>query len=310
MAKKLLTLFRQSSPIVLYSPAPSLSAELLTDPGIEAWTSATNATSYSESISGTSTVNQETSLVHGGSNACRLDINASNSSAACNQTITGSTAGDVWEMSAWERSNIAGKSARIDGGNVVGVARPLTTSYVQYRQLSQIVFNNGTFSLTRNTANSSSLYFDDVSCKKITLDAERVAASANMRITQLYTLPASPIAGDALWLMPRISAFTSGNYWLALLDYDGTQWNVNLYSVSSFTRTSRTSATGIGSTVGLRVNMNGSSITLETTADGSTWTQRGTTVNNSTYLTSTGFNVLWSSNFTVDTNSLKYEPAA
>jgi hypothetical protein len=49
------------------------------------------------------------------------------------------------------------------------------------------------------------------------------------------------------------------------------------------------------------------SISLYTSADGETFTQRGSTINNSTYQTATGVNVLATSDVTL--GNLEYAPA-
>lgn len=148
---------------------------------------------------------------------------------------------------------------------------------------------------------------DRVSVKQVTLNGELVAPTADMRITQFYTLPSSPIIGDEIRLVVRSSNFSSGNYWVVVLTYSGTQWNINLYSVASHTRTSRIAAAGIGSSNGIRITADGDDWTLETTANGgSNWTSRGT-VNNSTYNTATGVNVLATSPFTL--SNMQYEAA-
>ncbi len=108
-------------------------------------------------------------------------------------------------------------------------------------------------------------------------------------------------------IMLRISDFSAGNYWIAVLEYTGAQWDITLFSVATHTRTSRIAATNIGATNGIRINANGSNWTLQTTADGgANWTSRGT-VSNATYNTATGVNVLWTSGFTA--GNLAYEAA-
>lgn len=149
---------------------------------------------------------------------------------------------------------------------------------------------------------------DNASVKALTPNAQLTAPSADMRLTAFYTLPASPVQGDQVWLVPRISDFSAGNYWLVLLEYTGSQWNITVYSVASHVRTQRIAATAIGVTNGVRVNMNGTSIALETTADGGdNWTSRGTPATNTTYQTATGVSMLHTS--AVTPGNLLYEPA-
>lgn len=143
------------------------------------------------------------------------------------------------------------------------------------------------------------LVLDYLSVKPITLNTERVAPNANMDISYLFTLPASPVKGDSVWLLGRISSFSSGNYWLVFLEYTGTQWNVTLYSVASHTRTSQKSASNVGAVNGLRFYANGTTIRMYTTANGgANWTQRGTDLTSSTYQSATGYNVIYGSQVT------------
>jgi len=86
---------------------------------------------------------------------------------------------------------------------------------------------------------------DDWGVKELTIPAEQTAPSADMDITFLYTLPVTPLADDRVFLLGRISSFSSGNYWLVRLEYTGSQWNVTLYSVASHTRTQQKTASNV-----------------------------------------------------------------
>ena len=141
---------------------------------------------------------------------------------------------------------------------------------------------------------------DNIFGYHMALNTQLVAPSAQMRIDQFYTLPVTPVAGTQVWVMPRISDFANGNYWVALLSYTGSQWDITLYSVAAFSLTSVASATNISTTNGIRIDMNGNSIKLFTTANGGTnWTQRDTTKTNSTYNAATGVNTMWTPDVTM-----------
>lgn len=141
---------------------------------------------------------------------------------------------------------------------------------------------------------------DDWGVKELTIPAEQTAPSADMDITFLYTLPVTPLADDRVFLLGRISSFSSGNYWLVMLEYTGSQWNVTLYSVASHTRTQQKTASNVGSTNGLRFYANGTTIRMYTTADsGANWTQRDTDLTSSTYQTATGYNAFAGSEVTL-----------
>lgn len=143
---------------------------------------------------------------------------------------------------------------------------------------------------------------DSAGVKLLTLNPQLTAPSADMRLDLRYTLPGSPVAGTQLWLLPRISDFAAGNYWAGVLEYTGSQWNITLFSVAAHSRTSRIAATNIGTTNGIRINFNGDSLSLYTTAnDFGGVTQRGTTITNSTYSTATAVNALHTSDVTLGT---------
>lgn len=149
---------------------PTLGSELLTDPSLEAWSSATNATSYTESIVGSSSINQESSVVHSGTYAARIDVDGSNSFAALNQVYTASI-GQWIQASAWMRSSAAsGKSHRIDqiNTNAPTLAMALTNTYQKFFISGRVTAASPTFSSVRQTA-SHSAYVDDASVKPLTL---------------------------------------------------------------------------------------------------------------------------------------------
>jgi hypothetical protein len=149
------------------------------------------------------------------------------------------------------------------------------------------------------TSGVSDVTVDNASVKALTLNGQLTAPSANMKIDQLFTLPGTPIKGTQVWVYLRISDYAVGNFWKVELLYTGTQWNINLYSVATFTKTSRIAATNVGATNGVRINMNADSISLWTTPDGgANWTQQGSTITNNTYQTATGVNAAWTSDVT------------
>jgi hypothetical protein len=148
-------------------------AELLADPGIEAWTSPTNLTSWAETLGGTSTINQETTVIHGGSNAARLDIDASNNTAIISQNI--GTVGDTYRFSVWARASATPATAAVISGVAFG-SFSLTTAYQQFVQ--DVIAQNANLGFLRLSAASKSIYFDDCSIVKIgELDAALTAVT-------------------------------------------------------------------------------------------------------------------------------------
>lgn len=152
---------------------PTEGLDLLTDGGLENWTSATDLTSWTETVSGTSTVNQETSVIHGGSSAARFDIDASNSTGKIRQNNSGFSIGDWVAFRVWAKSGTAGKTiiTSLIDELYGGFIRTTTTSYVAYLSTARLVSLVGAklnLEIYNLSATSASLYFDDISVKKIT----------------------------------------------------------------------------------------------------------------------------------------------
>jgi len=59
----------------------------LTNGNMESWASATDLNSWTETLSGTSTVNREAVTIHAGTYSCRLDVDSNNSPVSIKQTM-------------------------------------------------------------------------------------------------------------------------------------------------------------------------------------------------------------------------------
>lgn len=277
---------------VAEAPTQSLGSELLTNGDFSAW-SGDNPTSWT--VTGESGSDPMVTQVAPGGGAGTGAARFYSSATANTPRITqagGAASGDMLLVDATVSAFIAGSLSVYEGGVVQSI-----TFAAASRKIGILRASAPGARIQTAGAAPHDMTLDSVSYKKITFNDQLVAPSADMRISFFYTLPASPIEGDCVWLLPRISDFAAGNYWLGFLRYTGTQWDINLYSVSSHTRISRSSATNVGATDGLRVNMNGNTLTMETHASGA-WTQRGSTATNSTYSTATGVNVLYTSTVT------------
>lgn len=95
-----------------------LGEELFTDGGLEAWSSATNLTSWAEAVGGASTINQEATVKHAGSYSVRADIDASASNAQITQIKT-LVPGAWYQMSGWLYSSAIGKKPALIANNVL-----------------------------------------------------------------------------------------------------------------------------------------------------------------------------------------------
>lgn len=285
-----------------YGISQSLSAELLTDPGFE-----TGITSWLALNSATLTNPAGTRTGGSGTKVLRVAYNAVSNPGAYQAGVN--VSGEVYRISGWVQG---------DGTRIPQLSFPGSGSAIQqflaansWQPFDLLYISDFTRSAYFGSAATAAGYaeYDDVGLQKLTLNPQITVPSANMRITQYYTLAASPVVGSQIWVMPRISSFASGNYWLVLLTYNtSNQWDIVLYSVALGVRTGRTSAANIGATNGIRINMNGNLIDLQTTADnGQTWTTRGVQVNNALYNTATDVNTIYSPNNTI--GRLFYESA-
>lgn len=300
-AMKLLMLMGGGLPT--YTIAQSTGAELLTDGGFEI-----GIASWSTIAGATLTNPAGTRTGGSGSKIMRIARNASNNPGAF-ESISG-VSGDVHRLSGW---------AQGDGTFLPQFLRPTafdliqallaTNSWQPFDVLFQMDANGFSPTFRANATSAGFIELDDLSETKITTNPQITAPSADMRISQYYTLAASPVVGSQIWVMPRISNFASGNYWLVLLTFNtSSQWDITLFSVAASARTSRTSAANIGTTNGIRINCNGNLLDLQTTADnGQNWTTRGSQVNNALYNTATGVNTIYSPNNTI--GRMTYESA-
>jgi len=144
---------------------------------------------------------------------------------------------------------------------------------------------------------------DDISIKRITLNAQQTMPSANAIIDFTYALPVSPVAGDTINVFYRISgasleaAYTCWRAYIRRNDAN-TDWDFRLDSVSAGTATNRIAVTGVGNAVGIRVQCAGTLHDCWTTANGVDWTKRGAQINVSHNDTQTGVNTVYSSQAT------------
>ena len=151
------------------SNTPGVGAELLTDGGLEDWASATDLTSWTESLTGTSTVNREATVIHGGTYSARLDVDASNSACRIQQGIA--TAGRWYTVSVFARSDSGTPQIGIADESGAGHRYlPLINStYTNYLCTLRMSAASSFITMGRISAPSRSIYLDDATTKQLTL---------------------------------------------------------------------------------------------------------------------------------------------
>ncbi len=185
----------------------------LTDGALETWTSATNLTNWTETLSGTSTVNRESTEKHGGTYSCKITIDASNSYALITSTALTLTAGGLYKISIWYKTaagktcgwrfydtaaNVYLTAAAAWQGSISNNLLAAATSWtnVTLEFTAHASYTSYTFQVGRITGadgTSSSYYFDDLSVKEFAVAAPLVSVAAN----QTYYHDATAVAGTS-----------------------------------------------------------------------------------------------------------------
>lgn len=157
---------------------------LLTDGGLNIWTTETNLAHWTESIAGTSTINREATEKIEGDYSCRLDIDESNSVAYLFQNCT-LVSSRRYKLAVRYMNSIAGKTAKLMVRNSAGnvwlksdgtwqaslnyLDLPSSTTYSLYELefISHADYTSYSFYLISNSAASSSIYFDNISIEEL-----------------------------------------------------------------------------------------------------------------------------------------------
>lgn len=114
---------------------------------------------WTATTSGSSAIADETSDVHAGSHALRMDVDASNSSASVTQPIL-LTSGKLYSYSYYAKSSLTGTRVRSGDGGSVENYQALTDVYAQYSHTTR-GGGTGNFVFLRVDA-SESIYLDSV----------------------------------------------------------------------------------------------------------------------------------------------------
>ncbi len=259
--------YRRSAPGPIISvaaptmPTPTLGSELLVDPGVEDWASATDLTNWLETIAGTSTVNREGTIKHGGTYAARLDVAASNSQARISQDFT-VIVGDWYRFDMWLYSSASGKTPRLAISSILPDFHDFDpgSDWLLCTITGRATATTVTPRFERSGASaSSSHYGDDGSFKKLTLASmfslvKDAGVKAGVFDCLISTLTAGTQAGDAICL----DSETNPLYYLHRY-HDGT--NFHLDKVENGTPTSLiNTAQTWGATVVYRLDIAGTSI--------------------------------------------------
>lgn len=180
---------------------------LLVDGGLENWTSATDLTSWTESTTGTSTVNREDSAIHAGSYACRFDVDASSSAVAIQQSVA-VLLGAYYRASVWAKRSASPGNVVIDFdqyGTTPILNTNIGTDYAQYvsNLAGPVSLSTWILRCRRWLEVSTSLYVDDLDLRIQTahVNDARLTGLINGWIGRTLVCPASPsVTPYSMWL--------------------------------------------------------------------------------------------------------------
>lgn len=199
---------------------PTLGSELLTDGEVEIWSSSTDLTNWSEIVAGSSTVNQESTIKHGGAYSARLDVDASTGFTGIYQAST--IPKDAWILcDFWARASASGKIGRVSLGTYIYDVS-LTTDWVNYKVSLRAPSANQNITWNRGAPSaSSSLYFDDLSAKVVSVDDTVAVRDVSLTDVKIK-VSASRIAGTQVGCVGWVDDYsTPSNFIIAYLDGSG-----------------------------------------------------------------------------------------
>lgn len=275
----------------------SLGAELLTNGNFAAWTlddpdswTVVGEVVADPAVHQTAPNENHTGI---GTGACNLYSSATNNAPGIQQVVL--TASNIFEASANITNYVSG-NLKIGDSALANALNNQTTGV--HRQLFRAT--NITFYIRASDTAPEDITIDDASVKLITKNTAQNAVADGV-FDLYFPIPGSPVAGDRIELIFRMASGTNQelfNCWSAnLLRNDAnSNWNAQLDRFSSGTRNNHTGATSVGSPNGIRVRVAGSSLKLYTLLNG-VETQRGSTVTNSTHISNTIVNTVYTSNF-------------
>lgn len=201
------------------SNSPTFGSDLSLNGDFEEWNSSTDLFGWTEQIAGSTTIDQESTEIHGGSYAVRFAVDASNNVAKISQNVA-NTNGDWIFVTVWAKTSVSGRSIAIDEnfGSNSGPTLILSTTYTPYTTLIRSTKDNTDIGIKRSTGTSSNLYIDDVVIKIVTLpDCIRVVDVEDDDI--IIDVDISRVAGSLSGVILSVdSQTTPENFILVLLD--------------------------------------------------------------------------------------------
>lgn len=257
---------------------PSLNA----NPDFSAW--GATPTSWSATQSGGSSITQVAPDGTAGTGAARMQSPTTAVQPRLEQTLT-AQAGNIGMLVEAVLDRSAGATGQVDWYSVVGGAGWNVSSTAVAEWVTANMFaQTPAYLFGINTPLDATINRADL--RRITPTVQSIQPNATL--TYLFEF-ASPRRGETVEIRFRQESWTRFHAVRIVRNAAGTGYNASMHRVADgpITQTSLIAAQALGAAVnGLRVVMNGTSLSLWTSADGgANWTQRGTTQTSALYQT-------------------------
>lgn len=191
-----------------FSSIDSTGSELISNGEFTSWSSATNASSWTEFLNGASTINQDSVVFNVAPSSARLDIDGSNNLAYFQQSALAPHGKWVKLLHSWRvNSGTATVSMQSSTGTLV-IANAVRTIDTNWQQFIDTARNNGSISFAAKPAPVSaagkSVNLDSISVKLLDetkLYAVAYAGVSNVPVTcRIRTIHPGTQAGVVGWL--------------------------------------------------------------------------------------------------------------
>lgn len=295
-ARQLLIPTWPSSPYYVYvTPSQSLGSELVTNGDFADWTGddPDNFSVFNESLPNREITERDSGDLHADA-AGTGSANFYSDSA----TDVAITQGAVFTANSWHEVELVvsaiNQPSVTAAGDLTALFAIQAGAVATYRTMYHPRVDQTQLIIGRTGSTSQDITLDSISVKPVTGNVEQTTqANADNRF--FFDLLESPEPGRYIVnLVYRKQDDT--HFWLAHLEYDGSQWNAYLVSWDGNSQTVRITASNVGTPNGIRVVASGDDHDLYTTADnGASWTQRGSTVTNTLFNTATDLEVFYTS---------------
>jgi hypothetical protein len=273
-----------------------LGAELLANPDFN-W-SAGSLTSWTVQNNGSSSVTEVAAGGGAGTGAARLLLTSGGGVyPRVSQVIASLVAGDLLHMEADVSAFTSGQVDFYSVASNWGFTLNLTASGL-YRGIG-VAPQTGGSAFLYGISTALDMVVNSLSLKKITPNAV-LTVTANTDNRLYFTLPASPLRGDAICLHCRR---VDNNDYLELRlvrNAANTNWDLRLHRVVGGVQTNNiiTAVTSVGNVNGIRLHCSGNTVTAHTTDNsGGSWTSRGSSTDAANHPTGTGLLPIYTSAF-------------